>query len=81
MDATYRYDGSSLFGAGNRWGPFGRISGVWRISEESFWNVGWMSDFRLRASRGTGRFDAALWTRKYEDVLLQHVRLHAGSGW
>jgi TonB-linked SusC/RagA family outer membrane protein len=62
MDATYRYDGSSLFGAGNRWAPFGRISGVWRISEESFWNVGWMTDFRLRASRGTAgstpRFDA-----------------------
>jgi TonB-linked SusC/RagA family outer membrane protein len=61
-DATYRYDGSSLFGAGNRWAPFGRISGVWRISEESFWNVGWMSDFRVRASRGTAgstpRFDA-----------------------
>jgi TonB-linked SusC/RagA family outer membrane protein len=62
MDATYRYDGSSLFGAGNRWAPFGRISGVWRISEESFWNVGFMTDFRVRASRGTAgstpRFDA-----------------------
>ena len=62
VDATYRYDGSSLFGAGNRWAPFGRISGVWRVSEESFWNVGWMTDFRLRASRGTAgstpRFDA-----------------------
>jgi TonB-linked SusC/RagA family outer membrane protein len=62
FDMTYRYDGSSLFGAGNRWAPFGRVSGVWRISEEDFWNVGWMSDFRLRASRGTAgstpRFDA-----------------------
>lgn len=62
LDATYRYDGSSLFGAGNRWAPFGRISGVWRVSEEPFWNLGWLSDFRLRASRGTAgstpRFDA-----------------------
>ncbi len=53
LDATYRYDGSSLFGAGNRWAPFGRISGVWRISEEEFWNYTFMDDFRLRASRGT----------------------------
>jgi len=53
LDGTYRYDGSSLFGSGNRWAPFGRVSGVWRVSEESFWNVGFMTDFRLRASRGS----------------------------
>jgi TonB-linked SusC/RagA family outer membrane protein len=62
LDGTYRYDGSSLFGEGNRWAPFGRISGVWRISEEDFWNVGFLSSFRVRASRGTAgntpRFDA-----------------------
>ena len=51
--ATYRYDGSSLFGAGNRWAPFGRVSGVWRVSEESFWKVPHITDFRLRASHGT----------------------------
>jgi TonB-linked SusC/RagA family outer membrane protein len=62
LDGTFRYDGSSLFGSGNRWAPFGRISGVWRVSQEDFWNVGFMDDFRLRASRGTAgstpRFEA-----------------------
>jgi TonB-linked SusC/RagA family outer membrane protein len=62
LGGTFRYDGSSLFGAGNRWAPFGRLSGVWRVSQEPFWNVGWMDDFRLRASRGTAgnrpRFNA-----------------------
>ena len=62
LDGTYRYDGSSLFGEGNRWAPFGRISAVWRISEEDFWNFDQISSFRLRASRGTAgntpRFDA-----------------------
>ena len=53
VDGTYRYDGSSLFGAGNRWAPFGRVSGVWRVSEEPFWKVKHISDFRLRASNGT----------------------------
>lgn len=62
LDATYRYDGSSLFGAGNRWAPFGRLSAVWLASEESFWNVPYLSEFRVRVSRGTAgntpRFDA-----------------------
>jgi TonB-linked SusC/RagA family outer membrane protein len=53
LDGTLRYDGSSLFGAGNRWAPFGRVSGVWRVSEESFWKVPHISDFRLRASNGS----------------------------
>ena len=62
LDMTYRYDGSSLFGSGNRWAPFGRISAVWLASEESFWNVPGINEFRLRASRGTAgntpRFEA-----------------------
>lgn len=53
VDGTFRYDGSSLFGAGNRWAPFGRVSGVWRVSEEPFFHVPYLSDFRLRASHGT----------------------------
>src|SRR5689334_14079880 len=53
LDGTYRYDGSSLFGAGNRWAPFGRVSAVWRLSEEPWFHVPHLSDFRLRASDGT----------------------------
>ncbi len=62
LGGTLRYDGSSLFGPGNRWAPFGRLSAVWRVSEEEFWNFGYVDDFRLRASRGTAgnrpRFNA-----------------------
>jgi TonB-linked SusC/RagA family outer membrane protein len=62
LDGTYRYDGSSLFGAGKRWAPFARVSAVWRASEEPWWKVPSVSDFRVRASRGTAgstpRFDA-----------------------
>ncbi|HEY1305029.1 MAG TPA: TonB-dependent receptor [Vicinamibacterales bacterium] len=53
LDGTFRYDGSSLFGEGNRWAPFGRQSIVWRVSEEPFWHVPHISDFRIRASNGT----------------------------
>lgn len=62
FDGTFRRDGSSLFGEGNRSANFNRVSAVWRVSEEDFWNVGLVSDFRLRASRGTAgstpRFEA-----------------------
>lgn len=53
LEGSFRYDGSSLFGSGNRWSPFGRISAVWQVSKEPFWNVGFLDEFRLRASRGT----------------------------
>ena len=62
LDGTVRRDGSSLFGEGNRWANFGRISGVWRVSEEPFWKLGMINDFRVRASHGTAgstpRFNA-----------------------
>jgi TonB-linked SusC/RagA family outer membrane protein len=53
LDGTFRYDGSSLFGAGNRWAPFGRVSGVWRIGQESWYNLPYVNDLRFRASHGT----------------------------
>ena len=36
LTATLRRDGSSNFGAGNRWGVFPSASFAWRISEEPF---------------------------------------------
>ncbi|MDA1081842.1 MAG: SusC/RagA family TonB-linked outer membrane protein [Gemmatimonadetes bacterium] len=65
VDGTYRYDGSSLFGAGNRWAPFGRISGVWRISEEPFFQIPHVSDMRFRISRGTAG-NTPSFTAQYE---------------
>jgi TonB-linked SusC/RagA family outer membrane protein len=53
LEGSFRYDGSSLFGTGHRWAPFGRVSGVWNVSREPFWHVGFMDELRLRASRGT----------------------------
>jgi TonB-linked SusC/RagA family outer membrane protein len=53
LEGAVRYDGSSRFGEGERWAPFGRISGVWRVSQEPFFNVPGISDFRVRGSRGT----------------------------
>jgi TonB-linked SusC/RagA family outer membrane protein len=51
---TYRADGSSNFGPGNRWGYFPAMAVSWRLSGENFMksieNV--VSDMKLRASWG-----------------------------
>ncbi|MEX2567418.1 MAG: SusC/RagA family TonB-linked outer membrane protein, partial [Cyclobacteriaceae bacterium] len=53
LQANMRYDGSSRFGEGNRWGIFPSFSGGWRISEENFMlDNGLFSTMRLRASWG-----------------------------
>ena len=53
-DGLIRRDGSSLFGAAERWNSYYRVSGAWRVSEEGWWP--WkqtLNEFKLRASRGT----------------------------
>jgi hypothetical protein len=53
MDALVRRDGSSLFGEGNRWATFGRVSAAWRPSQESWWFLPQVNEMKLRASYGT----------------------------
>ncbi|MFW5761053.1 MAG: SusC/RagA family TonB-linked outer membrane protein, partial [Cyclobacteriaceae bacterium] len=59
VTAALRRDGSSRFGAGNKWGFFPSISAGWRLSEESFLqNAGPVSDLKIKASYGqTGNFN------------------------
>lgn len=53
LTATVRRDGSSRFGADNKWGFFPSLSLGWRLSEEHFLkNLKWLSELRLRASYG-----------------------------
>src|SRR5690606_2412967 len=53
LTATMRRDGSSRFGANNKWGSFPSVSVGWRLSEEAFLQeVNWLDDLRLRASYG-----------------------------
>ncbi|MBC8153583.1 MAG: SusC/RagA family TonB-linked outer membrane protein, partial [Bacteroidetes bacterium] len=53
LDLTARADGSSKFGANNKYGFFPAVSAAWRIIEEPFMKkAGWVSDLKLRASYG-----------------------------
>lgn len=58
--ASLRYEGSSKFGANNKWGYFPAVSAGWRISQEEFMKgcSSWLNDLKLRADFGvTGNQD------------------------
>lgn len=53
ISGSIRADGSSRFGANNRWGVFPSASAAWRLSEESFFPESKiLSEVKLKASWG-----------------------------
>ncbi len=51
--AAIRMDGSSVFGAGNKYGFFPSASFAWRVNEEEFLqNAEWLSNLKFRVSYG-----------------------------
>ncbi len=54
VQLTGRRDGSSRFGANNRWANFGSIGAAWHISNEAFMDpLTFIDDLKLRVSQGT----------------------------
>lgn len=52
LEFTLRRDGSQNFPRSSRFGTFPGISAGWRVSEESFWNVNWLDELKIRGSWG-----------------------------
>lgn len=53
LDASFRYDGSSKFGADSRWAPFWSLGLGWNIHKEKFAeNWDWANVLKIRASYG-----------------------------
>ena len=52
LQATIRRDGSSVFGANNRWGTFPSVSAAWNISEEQFMKGSIFDQLKLRLGYG-----------------------------
>jgi TonB-linked SusC/RagA family outer membrane protein len=53
LDGLVRRDGSSLFGALERWHTYGRVSAAYRLAQERWWPFSNVSEFKLRFSRGS----------------------------
>ena len=53
VTGNFRADGSSRFGANNKWGFFPSVAAAWKASEEKFiQNLNVFNDLKLRASYG-----------------------------
>ena len=54
LSASFRRDGSSVFGKNNKWGTFPSVAAGWTFTEESFMNrfTDWLSFGKFRASWG-----------------------------
>jgi iron complex outermembrane receptor protein len=70
FQGSLRNDGSSAFGANNRWGLFPAASVGWRLNQENFLkDVAFVDDLKLRAGYGvTGNslgFDPLIATTRY----------------
>lgn len=52
LTGTFRRDGSPYFGEENRWGNFPSISAAWRVSNEKFWTLDFISDLKIRYETG-----------------------------
>lgn len=61
IDFSCRYDGSSSFPKGSRWGFFPSVSAGWRVSEEAWMKelVPYLTNLKLRASYGKMGDDGA----------------------
>jgi len=76
LSATVRRDGSSVFGADNRYGVFPSVSAAWRISEESFLaGSDIVNDLKIRGGYGTMGNQAAASTAN------QYYLYSGGAGW
>lgn len=51
LDGLFRYDGSSLFGSEERWNPYYRISGAYRISKDV--RIDGIDELKIRGAYGT----------------------------
>lgn len=52
ITATVRWDGSSKFAKGNRWGCFPSVAVGWNIADEAFLQKWWLNNLKIRASYG-----------------------------
>lgn len=55
LESNIRFDGSSKFAPGHRWGTFPSASAGWRVTEEPFikaLNLNWLNNFKIRGSWG-----------------------------
>ena len=81
LTASFRADGSSYFGPGNKWGTFPSVSVGWIATEERFLQkVDWLSTLKFRASYGVSGNNRILDFGYLELLFSGNYPLGAGTG-
>jgi TonB-linked SusC/RagA family outer membrane protein len=80
IDYSFRYDGSSRFPKGSRWGLFQSVSAGWRLSEEDFIKdrLSFLTNMMLRVSIGKLGDDSS--AGNYPSTIVGY-NLTANRGW
>jgi TonB-dependent starch-binding outer membrane protein SusC len=79
FSAAFRADGSSKFGANNRYGYFPSVSAGWILSHEGFWKESLVNFLKLRASIGQNGNDK-IGNYGYTTVVFSGQNYTFGSG-
>ena len=63
LTATIRWDGSSKFAEGHKWGAFPSFAAAWRVTEEEFMKkIEWLDNLKVRVAYGvTGNCSGIDW--------------------
>ena len=80
LTVSSRWDGSSKFQKGNRWGMFPSAAVAWRLSEEQFMGgtKDWLSNLKLRLSFGVTGNNGAVGA--YQTQLLANTKYYYNFG-
>src|SRR5690606_29959073 len=71
LTAAVRADANSAFGESFKAAYYPKLSGTWVMHEEPFWNIDWVSQFRLRSAWGAAGQQPATFAaaRLYDPVV------------
>jgi len=82
LDASWRIDGSSLFGVNKRYANFYSVGAMWDIKREE-WMQGasWIQDLRLKASYGTTGNSGIPYNYMSYGTVGSYSSLYGGAAW
>ncbi len=83
VTATIRWDGSSKFASGHRWGAFPSAALAWRLSEEPFMEKTrkWLSNAKVRLSYGVTGNNAGIGNYDTQQTISSSIYYPFGSSW
>lgn len=78
LQLSARRDGSSVFGLNNRYGVFPSVSAGWNVSRESFFDVQWINNLKIRGSYGELGNEGALGYYDHQGLITTSNRWSGG---